>query len=91
MEFCLRLVVLLDYADGLLQYFSKPLAPGTEPVSETLLILLAPTANYCFRAAIFCKDLMHGTWIFRQFQLTLLIASIVIQIDAYVGHAALFA
>ncbi len=87
MEFRLHLIVLLDYADGLLQYFSKPQAPETGPVSESLSISLAPMANYCFRVTIFHESLMNGTWIFCQFQLTLLMASVVIQINAYVGHA----
>ncbi len=87
MAFHLRLIVLLDYDNGLLQFFLKPHASETELVSEPLSISLAPMANYRFRVAIFRKSLVSGTWIFRQFQLTLLMASVVIQIDAYMGHA----
>ncbi len=87
MAFHLQLIVILDYEDSLLQYFSKPYVPEMEPVSESLSISLAPMANYHFRVAIFCESLVTNTWIFHQFQLMLLTASVVIQIDAYVGHA----
>ncbi len=46
--FCLHIVVLLDYENGQLQFFLKPSAPETEPVSKSLSILLAPMANYHF-------------------------------------------
>ncbi len=87
MTFHLRIIVLLDYDDGMLQFFSKPLAPEMEPVSESFSISQAPMANYHFQVTLFREDLVSDAWILRQFQLALLTASVVIQIDAYIGHA----
>ncbi len=85
MTFCLRIIVLLDYEDGMQQFFLKPSVPETELVSESLS--LAPMANYHFRVTFFHEDLVSGTWILHHLQLTLLTMSILIQINTVVGHA----
>ncbi len=55
MAFHLQLVVLLDYADGLLQYFSKPQALETKLVSKSLSISLAPRLTTVSKSLSFVK------------------------------------
>ncbi len=59
-----------------------------EPVSESLSILLAPTANYRFQVTLLHEDSVRGAWVLRHLQLTLLSTSVLIQIDAIVSHAS---
>ncbi len=87
MTFCLRVIILLDYEDGQLHLFSEPPAPEMEPVSETISITLMASANYHFRIAFLREDPAPHSWILHHLQLTLLSASVLIQIDTIIGHA----
>ncbi len=88
MTFCLHVVILLDYEDGQLHFFSEPPAPEMEPISETLSITLMPTANYHFRVSFLCEDPAPDSWILCHLQLTLLSSSVLIQTDTTIGHAS---
>ncbi len=86
MTFRLRIVVLLDYKNGQLQFLSKPSAPELEPVSESLPISLVPTVNYHYRVTFLHEDSVSDAWILRHLQLTSLSRPGLIQIDAVIGQ-----
>ncbi len=80
----LRIVVLLDYHDNQLHFFSEPDTAGAGPISEIISGTLTSAISYRFRITFLREDPSPADWIIRHIQLMFLTPPVTIQIDCII-------